>query len=114
MNDFAASASAMIARVGVNILWEKSIGASYDPATGKTSGANVVNYALKGHVRGYRPHEIAGLLQYGDKELRLASSDVAFEVMEGDRVQIDGGYYQVASIDKRMNALIVVQLRGVR
>jgi hypothetical protein len=103
----------MVAQYGVDIFWEKNIGGAYSPATGKTSGASIVNYALKGHVRGYRPHEISGLLEYGDKELRLAASDVAFEMMEGDRVLIDGGYYHVVAIDRRMNALIVVQLRGI-
>lgn len=108
-----ASVKRIIESKGAAVMWEKITGGTYDPATGKYSGNSTTLYNITGHYRNYRPKEISGLLEQGDKELRI-STGVAFTPLEGDRVKIDGTYYNVMGVDNRMDKLFVVHLRGIR
>jgi hypothetical protein len=108
-----ANTKRIIGAKGADVIWEKITGGTYSAATGKISGNSTQQYTIKGHYRNYRPKEISGILEQGDKELR-SSTDVAFEPLEGDIVTIEGTDYRVMGVDNRLNKLYVVHVRGVR
>lgn len=108
-----ASVARIIEKKGENAVWRKVTGGTYNPATGKYSGETITTYNVTAHYRNYKPKEITGILEQGDKELRM-STDVQFTPMEGDTVLIDGSDYRVMGVDDRLRKLYVVHLRGIR
>lgn len=108
-----AQVASVVNRIGGTIEWEKKTAGTYSPATGGITGQSTTLHSIKGHYRNYKAKEISGLLEIGDKELRI-SSNLSFTPMEGDRVKIDGTFYKVMGVDNRLNKLLVVHLRGIR
>jgi hypothetical protein len=72
--------------------------------------------ALKAGVRQYRAREIAGLVQHGDREVRLAAADLSFTSSPNDQLVIGGKTHQVVSVNTRSPfneaAIHSVQVRG--
>lgn len=108
-----AQVKSVINRIGENVEWEQKSTGTYSATTGKITGQTTTLHNITGHYRNYKAKEISGLLEMGDKELRI-STDIAFTPMEGDRLKIDGTFYKVMGIDNRLNKLYVVHLRGIR
>jgi len=67
-------------------------------------------------VRQYRVREIAGLVQQGDREVRIAAAALSFTPKPNDQVVIGGKTYQVVSVNTRSPfneaAIHIVQVRG--
>lgn len=108
-----AQIASVIDRIGENVQWEKKTEGTYSAETGKVTGQTTTLHNITGHYRDYSAKEITGMLERGDKELRV-STDIPFAPMEGDRVKIDGTFYKVMGIDNRLGRLLVVHLRGIR
>jgi hypothetical protein len=67
-------------------------------------------------VRQYRAKEIKGLVQQGDREVRIAAADLSFTPRPNDRIVIGGKTFQVVSVDPRRPfdeaAIHILQVRG--
>lgn len=75
------------------------------------------NYTIKISARKYTLREIsAGLVDAGDREIRIASSDISFTPSRGDIVVIASKNYKVISVDTRTakneNALHILRVGG--
>jgi hypothetical protein len=61
----------------------------------------VQSYTIKAGVRQYRARESAGLVQQGDREVRIAAADLTFTPRPNDQVVIGGKNFQVVSVNTR-------------
>ena len=111
----AARVQALIGRAGEIITYKQVTHGSYDPAT-MLSTPSVQSYSIKAGVRQYRAREIAGLVQQGDREVRIAAADLSFTPRPNDQVVIGGKTFQVVSVNTRSPfneaAIHLVQVRG--
>jgi hypothetical protein len=62
---------------------------------------SVQSDTIKAGVRQPRAREIAGLVQQGDREVRIAAADLSFTPRPNDQVVIGGKTYQVVSVNTR-------------
>ena len=78
--------------------------------------SSVQSYTIKAGVQQYRAWEIAGLIQQGDREVRIAAADLSFSPKPNDQVVIGGKTYQGVSVNTRSPfseaASHIVQVRG--
>ena len=77
---------------------------------------SVQSYTIKAGVRQYRAREIAGLVQQGDREVRIAAADLSLTPRPNDQVVIGGKTSQVVSVNTcspfNEAAIHIVQVRG--
>lgn len=87
-------------------------------AANKLSKTNTTtDYTVKAHFRTYKQSEVAGLVQQGDREMRIAAGSITFTPKPNDTV-IDGTRtYKVISVDTRIHKdvllLHIMNIRGV-
>ena len=111
----AARVQALIGRAGETVTYTRVTHGNYDPAT-MLSTPSVQSYTVKAGVRQYWAKEIAGLVQQGDREVRVAAADLGFTPRPNDQVVIGGQTFQVVSVNTRRPfdeaAIHIVQVRG--
>jgi hypothetical protein len=111
----AARVQALIGVAGETITYKRVTHGSYSTAT-LQSAPTLQSYTIKASVREYRAREIAGLVQQGDREVRIAAADLSFSPKPNDQVVIGGKTYQVVSVNTRSPfseaAIHIVQVRG--
>jgi hypothetical protein len=111
----AARVQALIGVAGETITYKQVTHGSYNTATLR-SASSVQSYTIKAGVREYRAREIAGLVQQGDRKVRIAAADLSFIPRPNDQVVISGKTYQVVSVNTRSPfneaAIHIVQVRG--
>ena len=80
------------------------------------STPSVQSSTIKAGAREYRAREIKGLVQQGDREVRIAAADLNFTPRPNDQVVIGGKTYQVVSVNtcSPINevAIHILQVRG--
>jgi hypothetical protein len=106
---------ALIGKAGETITSTRVTHGSYGTAT-RQSPPSVQSDTMKASVRQYRAREIAGLVQQGDREVRIAAADLSFTPQPNDQVVIGGQTYQIVSVNTRRPcneaAIHLVQVRG--
>jgi hypothetical protein len=111
----AARVQALIGVAGETITYKRVTHGSYSTAT-RQSTPSVQSDTLKAGVRQYRAREIAGLVQQGDREARIAAADLSFSPKPNDQVVIGGKTYRVVSVNTRSpfdeDALHIMQVGG--
>jgi hypothetical protein len=111
----AARVQALIGVAGETITYKLVTHGAYSTAT-LQSMPSVQSYTIKASVREYRPKEIAGLVQQGDREVRIAAADLSFTPRPNDQVVIGGKTFQVVSVNTRSPfneaAIHILQVRG--
>jgi hypothetical protein len=111
----AARVQALIGVAGETIIYKRVTHGAYSMAT-LQSTPTVQSYTIKAGVRHYRAREIAGLVQQGDREVRIAAADLSFTPRPNDQVVIGGKTYQVVSVNTRSPfseaAIHILQVRG--
>lgn len=84
--------------------------------TGLDKSRVTQDYPLKVAVRKYKDSELGGLVQQGDREVRIASDNIYFRPAKNDKLIIDGETYNVESADVRAvrnrTALYILRIRG--
>jgi hypothetical protein len=85
----AARVQALIGVAGETITYKRVTHGSYSTAT-LQSTPSLQSYTMKAGVRQYRALEIAGLVQQGDREVRVAAADLSFAPRPNDQVVIGG------------------------
>ena len=111
----AARVQALIGVAGETITYKRVTHGGYSTAT-LQSAPSVQSYTIKAGVRQYRAREITGLVQQGDREVRIAAADLSFTPKPNDQVVIGGKTFQVVSVNTRSPfseaAIHIVQVRG--
>jgi hypothetical protein len=111
----AVRVQALIGVAGETITYKRVTHGSYSTVT-LQSTPSVQSYTIKAGVRQYRAREIGGLVQQGDREVRIAASDLSFTPRPNDQVVIGGKTFQVVSVNTRSPfseaAVHIVQVRG--
>ena len=111
----AARVQALIAVAGEAVTYKRVTHGSYSTATLQSS-PSVQSYTIKASVREYRAREIAGLVQQGDREVRIAAADLSFTPRPNDQVVIGGKTFQVVSVNTcspfNEAAIHILQVRG--
>jgi hypothetical protein len=97
----------------------KDVSASSRSGTGGLTRANTTaEYAFIGHIRRYKPEELSqNLLEFGDRELRIAAESISFTPRVNDFVEHRGKDYRVVAVDTRGSdaegdIMHIVSLRG--
>jgi hypothetical protein len=85
----AARVQALIGVAGETITYKRVTHGSYSTAT-LQSTPSLQSYTMKAGARQYRAREIAGLVQQGDREVRVAAADLSFAPRPNDQVVIGG------------------------
>jgi hypothetical protein len=102
----ATRVQALIGVAGETITYKRVTHGSYSTAT-LQSAPSVQSYTIKAGVRQYCAREIAGLVQQGDREVRIAAADLSFTPRPND---------QVVSVNTRTPfseaAIHIAQVRG--
>jgi hypothetical protein len=95
---------------GETITYKRVTHGSYSTAT-LQSTPSVQSYTIKASVRQYRAREIAGLVQQGDREVRIAAADLSFNPKPNDQLVIGGKTFQVVSVNTRspFNSTLAIQ-----
>jgi hypothetical protein len=111
----AARVQALIGVAGEAITYKRVTHGSYSTAM-LQSTPSVQSYTIKAGVREYRAREIAGLVQQGDREVRIAAADLSFTPKPKDQVVIGGKTFQVVSVNTRRPfdeaAVHILEVRG--
>jgi hypothetical protein len=111
----AARVQALIGVAGESITYKQVTHGSYSTAT-LQSTPTVQSSTIKAGVRQYRAREIQGLVQQGDREVRIAAADLSFSPRPNDQVVIGGKTFQVVSVNTRSPfneaAIHIAQVRG--
>jgi hypothetical protein len=111
----AARVQALIGVAGETITYKRVTHGAYSTAT-LQSAPSVQSDTIKAGVRQYRAREIQGLVQQGDREVRIAAADLSFSPKPNDQVVIGGKTFQVVSVNTRSPfneaAIHIMQVRG--
>jgi hypothetical protein len=111
----AARVQALIGVAGETVTYKRVTHGSCSTST-LQSTPSVQSYTIKVGVRQYRAKEITGLVQQGDREVRIAAADLSFTPKPNDQVMIGGQTFQVMSVNTRRpfdeDAIHMLQVRG--
>lgn len=102
---------------GIEIEYQRTLSVSRNATTlTRTEVSDLIT--LNAAVRLYRAFELSGLVQQGDRELRIGAAQITFEPVANDRIFISEKEYNVISVDKRSDrgnlVLYLLQIRGVQ
>ena len=64
-------------------------------------------------MRNLKPAEIEGILQYGDREVKIAGDALPITPRKDDRVIVSGKVYRVFSVDDIVVKGVAIQYRLV-
>lgn len=113
----AARVSGLSNSVGQTAVYKRKTAEGSFSTTTLQKTPSYTNYTIKICVRKYTVREIsAGLVDAGDREVRIAAADLSFTPSRGDIIVISSKNYRVISVDTRTakneNALHIVQVGG--
>lgn len=98
----ASRVSALIGDIGETITYKRVTSAPALNTTTLQREPTYTDYTVKASVRNYNPKMIgAGLVDAGDKEVRIAGADLGFTPIRGDAVVIDSKTFYVKSVNTR-------------
>jgi hypothetical protein len=95
-------ATRIIDRVGQEVTYRKVQPGTYNATTGKMSNHITNDIIASAHVRSYTSKEITGLINVGDREVRMIGDDDSIlDPKEGDQIKIGSQWFRVVSVDRR-------------
>jgi len=112
---FQLPVSNIINRVGTGVTYRSTSSSVYNVASGVNS-PTYTDYPVKAFIRNYSPKEIAGLIQQGDREVRIAAMDLTILPKPTDKITIAGKDFVVLSVNimypHNVATLFIIQVRG--
>ena len=73
---------------------------------------------VNAHIRLFKDTELSGLIQAGDREMRIAAEEITFIPNNDDRVNVAGTDFNVVSVSRctanGSNAMYVLTIRGTQ
>ena len=113
---FASQVQSLINRIGQNITYQRVTPGNFNQSTLQMGSENVTEALVKASVRQYRAKEIQGLIQQGDREVRIAAVDLSFTPSIKDCMVIGDKTFQVIGVNTRApqgeDAVHIIQVRG--
>lgn len=111
-----ARVKAIIESNGQTLTYRRTTSASR--TSNLMSRSNTVSdTVIFGHLRQYKPSEMSGLVQQGDRELRIAAGSLSFTPRANDTIINGSIQYKIISVDTRVKADTplehIMQVRGV-
>lgn len=109
--------AALIDEIGQTVTYKKRTGNSYDPETGINT-PTISSESVKAAVRVYNMKLMVpgGIVQQGDREVRIGADDLSVVPEEQDQITIDGSDVTVMSVNIRKargtDAIYILQVRG--
>ena len=99
----------------VTVRYQVAAGGGTDAISGG-SKPSFTSQTIKAGIRFFKPKEITGLIQQGDRLVVMAAKDLSLVPKKGDRLAIDSQFFQVISVNERTaydeNAVYRLQVRG--
>ena len=112
--DYAEHVSSIINDIGTSITL-RTVTAVFNSTTLQNTNTNV-DTSITASIRHYRPKEVGGLIQSGDREARIAAADLAAEPTPYDKIIVGGKVFNVISVNvrspKNIAAIYILQIRG--
>lgn len=109
------AAAAMIARYGQSITYRRTTANSFNATTGRNT-PTTSDTTVTASVRVYSPREVAGLVQQGDREVRIPAGSLSFVPKAEDSILIGSTVFTVKAVNTRnlggTDALHIIQIRG--
>lgn len=98
-------------------------GVTFTPALALAAADNAAvtvsftaDHPVKAAVRAYKPEEIVGLVQQGDRQVRIAANDLDLTPARLDKLIISGNEFTIEHVETRavrgVDALHILQVRG--
>lgn len=115
MSSFSTRVSSLIAYFGSPVSLRKiTVGALNTTTLQATT--TYVDYPVNAAIRFYKPHEISGLVQDGDRQVKIASDDIAITPRANDKIVDGSKTYNIISVNTRAvkgsTATYIMQVRG--
>ena len=113
----ALRVSGLINAIGEVVTYKRKTGSTSLNTTTLQRTTTYTDYTLKVSIRGYSLKEIgAGLVDAGDREVRIAAKDLSFTPSRLDKIVISGREFTVKSVNTRTafneNAVHVLMVGG--
>lgn len=98
----ASRVSALIGDIGETVTYKRVTGSTTMNTTTLTKEITYTDYTIKASVREYNLKMIkSGLVDAGDREVRIAGADLTFTPARGDVIIIDTKSFFVKSVNTR-------------
>lgn len=85
--------------VGTSVVYKRIQTGSFNATTGKTAAPTTYSYSIKAAIRDFKPHQIKGLVQDGDRQVTLPAAGLTFTPDKRDQVWIGGIRYNIMHIE---------------
>jgi len=113
---YASRVSSIINKIGETVVVRRVVSSSAINTTTMQKTNTTADTTVKASVRMYKPNELSGLIQQGDREVSIASSDLANEPIPNDKIIINSKQFNVVSVNTRrpsdVAAIYICQVRG--
>lgn len=113
---YATRVSSIINKIGETVVFRRVTAQSALNTTTMKVTNTTADTTVKASVRMYKPSELSGLIQQGDREVRIASSDLSNEPAPNDKIIIAGKQFNIVSVNTRrpsdVAAIYICQVRG--
>ena len=107
---------AIIEEQGEDVLYQKKLSTGRTTASLKKAVTFAIGITIRANVRGYKDKELSGLVQHGDREVRIAADDIDFIPEENDKITVQGIVFNVASVNlvknRNVDVVYIIRIRG--
>lgn len=113
---YADRVSALVAYAGQTVTVRARTSTPTMDLTTLKASASYADTVVTGSVRLYKPQQISGLIQEGDKEVRIAAQSLSKAPTPYDKIIINGAQFNIVSVNTRspqnVPAIHIIQVRG--
>lgn len=85
--------------VGTTVVFKRVTPGAFNAATGKSAAATTYSYSVKVTIRDFKPHQIKGLIQDGDRRVILPANGLSFTPDKNDQIFIGGVRHNIMHIE---------------
>lgn len=96
---FATAVHRIVNEIGESVTYRRISGSVYNNETGENT-PTTTDTTIKAHCKEYRPQEINGDIQAGDRRVIIGSDDLSFVPQKGDQVRIDSIWFEVKAVNR--------------
>src|SRR4030065_1792428 len=86
---------------GETVTYRRVTAQSRSATTLKKTNTLTDTTSVNAHIRLYEAKELSGLVQAGDRQMRIAASEITFTPNNNDKVTVGGVDFNVVSVDSR-------------
>lgn len=113
---FAENVKRILEGQGQYVIYKRITGSTRNANTQKRTNTTS-STTVKAAVRNYKPNPLTGLVQEGEREVRIAARSLTFTPKQNDIIEIGSKAFQVVSVNtlasKTEDTIHVIRVRGV-